>query len=128
MKFINDKRFENAANTGIPIPSGNTVTVEIPVSSNSGFLHKVVVQQASGTSVGFTVDVLNRNVTTPASSVNISKIIPSQTGTSGNAMTWSSDIGVPFRAPYNKIYLRITLGSASNSIWDASVIWRTVDS
>ena len=128
---------DGMADARIVIPAGQTsVSTAIPVP-RTGLLHRLIVKQNAGPSVGATVDLLVHSASgTGAPPVDIVKVVQSQTLTAGNAVFYSSDAGTPFRAlvatstnsQQYYLYLKITISAqGSATYWDAAIVWRTVD-
>lgn len=127
------KYYLAAASKGITLPSGSTsVTVPIPVT-DKGWIHKILVKQASGTGTAFNLDILDHDlVGTTAPSADLAKVIPQQSAAVNSVLSWYSDHGYPFHvkvADTRSLYLVISVGSAltGDAVFDVAITWRTND-
>lgn len=122
-------------------PAGDLVSTKVPLLSE-GLLKQLTVVQTSGTSVAFKVELLMSSMpyptgtyavgTSPVGTINLFRIIPQQSGTSGNALdiTPDTDIGWPFRNVdgdhtnnQRYVYLIILPTAAGGSTtWDAFIM------
>lgn len=125
----------------IVIAAGNLECVRVPFLSE-GFISQLLVKQTGGTGVGFTVELLSSVVpfavgevavaTAATGTVELFRIVPQQTATSGNSVdiTPDTDYGWPFRnvdGDYtnNQRYIYLVIkptGAAGSTTWDAFIM------
>lgn len=126
----------------LAIATGKRRTIQLPVAAAEGRLTAVYVKQASGTNVGFDVEVLSSATPYPVgasanynaaagSSVGPLRVIAKQTATSGNAVEWFEPTGQPYQntdqssQAESQRYLYLTIipnNSSDASTWEVRVV------
>lgn len=97
------------------------VTLDVP---SRGTIHKLVIEQTSGTPGAFDVDLYNE--ATPSEAA---RVLPSQDGASG-LMSYFNDSGMPYTNQEHtnssdrqrKLYLRITPGASGVKTYRATIL------
>jgi hypothetical protein len=131
----------------ISIAAGNMVSIRVPIGSSEGWINEVIVRQLTGTTVPFTVELLDSQLvyhqsstqtqfqqawnTAAAVTIDLYRIVDSVSGTAGNtAELRTAELGYSFinadqvtdtinqRYVYLTIIPNNTLGSTT---WEATV-------
>lgn len=133
MIVYSQSQFLTSKGNQITLPAGSTsVIVPVPASKH-GRIYRVLVKQASGTSTGFTLNVVDTDTTVSgAPSLDLCRIIAPISVSAGAVGAYYSEHGVAFRNKNNDpyFYLLISVGSAPSSplTFEACVTWSAAES
>ncbi len=117
----------------VTIANGQTTaTVTIPVNW-SGFIHRLQLTRTSGGGTyNITADLYSSDPNSTDIPAAIATIIPQQSGTSANGLSYRDSVGVPYCTPNKEriIYLKLVASAAvsGDQTWKGSLVWRSTDS